>query len=202
MQQAKYTHDPATDRGRARRDLIISAATDLFHERGFDATGIDEIGSAAGITGPGIYRHFASKDEILIAVLDRIWMMLREGIEDARTLDPDDALRLLVDTHVTLAVHHRAEFALLIRDLRLLPKSYQELAAANRRTYGEAWVRALMGVRQDLDRQDAVLMVGAAWRLAAGAVPAMKESGLSDRRLIGRLRSMTIGALSVRDSDE
>ena len=202
MQQAQYTHDPATDRGRARRDLIICAATDLFHKRGFEATRIDEIGRAAGITGPGIYRHFASKDEILIAVLDRIWMMLREGIDDAADSAPDAALDLLIETHVTLAVRHRAEFALLIRDLRLLPRSYQELANANRDTYRDAWVDALTCVRPDLNRNEAVLMVGAVWRLAAGAAGAMTESGLSERRLVTRLRSMTIGALMGRDIDE
>jgi AcrR family transcriptional regulator len=199
VQQAQYTHDPATDRGRARRDRIISVATDLFHERGFDATGIDEIGQAAGITGPGIYRHFASKDEILIAVLDRIWMMLREGVDAAADLPPNEALELLVDTHVTLAVSHRAEFSLLLRDLRLLPDSYQELARANRRTYRDAWVGALEGVRPDLDRGNAVLMVGAAWRIAAGTAGAMTESGLGANQLVAVLRSMTVQALAGGD---
>ena len=195
VQQAEYTHDPSTDRGRARRERIIAVATDLFHERGFDATGIDDIGHAAGITGPGIYRHFASKDEILIAVLDRVWMMLREGIDCAADLPAGDALDVLIDTHVTLAVSHRAEFSLLLHDLRFLPRSYQELARANRATYSDAWVEALVGVRSDLSKDDAALMVGAAWRIASGTADAMTESGLTDDQLRSTLRQMTVGSL-------
>lgn len=202
MQQAEYTHDPATDRGRARRDRIIAVATDMFHERGFDATGIDDIGEAAGITGPGIYRHFASKDEILIAVLDRIWMMLREGIDSAADLPPERALRFLIETHVTLAVSHRAEFSLLLRDLRFLPKPYQDLARSNRATYRSAWVGALVAARSDVSRNEAVLMAGAAWRISAGSAWAMAESTLEDSELIATLRAMTIGALGTGDSHE
>ena len=48
-----------------RRDLILEAAIELFRAKGFDATGIDEIGAAAGVTGPAVYRHYESKQDIL-----------------------------------------------------------------------------------------------------------------------------------------
>jgi len=64
---------PVTTRsGRPRRrELILDAAATLFAQRGFVGTGMDEIGVAAGITGPGVYRHFASKDELLKELVQR-----------------------------------------------------------------------------------------------------------------------------------
>jgi len=190
MQRAEYTFDPPTDRGRARRDRIIAVATELFHERGFYATGIDDIGTAAGITGPGVYRHFGSKDEILIAVLDRIWMMLRSGIDDANDLDDQTALELFVDTHVRLSVERRAEFSLLVDDLRFLPDSYQDLAHRNSAIYCDAWCRALRGVRPRLAVEEANLMIQAAWRISAGSADAMTASGRDDEEVIAILRAM------------
>ena len=54
-----------------RRQAILDAATRLFSSRGYADTGIDDIGEAVGITGPAVYRHFTSKQELLVAVLER-----------------------------------------------------------------------------------------------------------------------------------
>ena len=67
-----------SDRGRAttvrisRREVIVTAAADLFARSGYAAVGMDDIGAAAGVTGPAIYRHFDSKAAVLAAVFDRI----------------------------------------------------------------------------------------------------------------------------------
>ena len=58
-----------TKRRPYRRDEILAAAVKLFHERGYHATGMDDIGAEAGISGPAIYRHFKGKEEILEVLL-------------------------------------------------------------------------------------------------------------------------------------
>lgn len=52
------------------RDRVISAATALFHQRGFLAVGVNEIAEAAGATKTSLYRYFRSKDALAIACLD------------------------------------------------------------------------------------------------------------------------------------
>lgn len=54
-----------------RRALIIEAAGRLFAERGFDATRLDEIAAAAGVTKPILYRHFTDKNALYVALLER-----------------------------------------------------------------------------------------------------------------------------------
>ena len=55
-------------RGAATRERIMSSAADLFADGGYDATSVQAIAERAGITVATIYRHFRSKDELLIAV--------------------------------------------------------------------------------------------------------------------------------------
>lgn len=53
-----------------RRTELLAAAAAMFRERGYDATGIDAIAQAVGISGPAIYRYFSRKTEILIALIE------------------------------------------------------------------------------------------------------------------------------------
>ena len=54
-----------------RRERIEAAATKLFAERGYSATTVEDIVRAAGVTKPILYRHFESKQELAIALLER-----------------------------------------------------------------------------------------------------------------------------------
>jgi AcrR family transcriptional regulator len=54
-----------------RRRRIEDAATELFAQRGYAATTVEEIVRAAGLTKPMLYRHFESKQELCIALLKR-----------------------------------------------------------------------------------------------------------------------------------
>jgi AcrR family transcriptional regulator len=54
-----------------RRQLIEQAATELFARRGYAATTVEDIVQAAGVTKPMLYRHFESKQELCVALLER-----------------------------------------------------------------------------------------------------------------------------------
>lgn len=144
-----------TARGRQRRELIVDVAATLFDERGFHGTSIDDIGTAAGISGPGLYRHFASKDAILIAVFDRIWERLLPVVERSAVLPPDEALGALVDAHLDLALEDPAALRLLTRELRHVPATYQRLAARNHGRYVTAWSEPLRRRSSRLDDEGA-----------------------------------------------
>ena len=54
-----------------RRRLIEDAATHLFAEHGYVATTIDDIVAGAGVTKPMLYRHFESKQDLVMTLLER-----------------------------------------------------------------------------------------------------------------------------------
>ncbi len=56
----------------SRREAVLAGATRLFRERGYHAVSMEDIGAAVGIAGPSVYRHFASKAELLCAACTRM----------------------------------------------------------------------------------------------------------------------------------
>src|SRR3954468_13326695 len=55
------------------RSLLLDAAEEVFAEKGFMSASLDDIAHAAGYTKGAIYKHFATKEELFLAVSDRYW---------------------------------------------------------------------------------------------------------------------------------
>jgi len=55
------------------RSLLLDAAEQVFAEKGFTAASLDDIAYAAGYTKGAIYKHFAAKEDLFLAVSDRYW---------------------------------------------------------------------------------------------------------------------------------
>src|SRR5712692_11410478 len=62
---------PHTNRGRKTRARIVAVAADLSGDRGVRATGLDDIIASAGVSKSQLYHYFASKDELVRAVVSR-----------------------------------------------------------------------------------------------------------------------------------
>ncbi len=155
------TPTPSTDRGRRRRAELLDAAEELFLAHGFHAVSVDDLGAAAGITGPGLYRHFPSKDALLMAVLDRIWERLAPAVEQAESAPAADALEILLAAHLDLALDRPAALELLLRELPHLPEDYRRLARRNHERYVAVWARALTELGEGLGQEEAqVLALG------------------------------------------
>src|SRR5271155_4078840 len=60
------------ERRQATVAAILAGARALFAERGFEATSIDDIALAAGVTKGAVYHHFPSKEAIFVEVLDAV----------------------------------------------------------------------------------------------------------------------------------
>jgi AcrR family transcriptional regulator len=55
------------------RSLLLDAGEEVFAEKGFTAATLDDIAHAAGYTKGAIYKHFATKEDLFLAVSDRYW---------------------------------------------------------------------------------------------------------------------------------
>ena len=65
-----------------RREQILAAATEAFARGGFAATSLDDIAAQAGITRVILYRHFDSKTDLYLAVLDRMCARLEAHVDE------------------------------------------------------------------------------------------------------------------------
>jgi AcrR family transcriptional regulator len=130
----------------SRREQILRAAARLFAERGSRAVGVDDVGAAVGVTGPAIYRHFASKDAMLAEMLLRISEHLLEGGRDQVAAAGDDALaqlRALIGFHVDFALDNPALITVQDRDLGSLAPADAAQVRRLQRRYVEIWVAVL-----------------------------------------------------------
>jgi AcrR family transcriptional regulator len=138
----------------SRREQILQAAAQLFAERGSRAVGVDDVGAAVGVTGPAIYRHFASKDAMLAEMLLRISERLLAGGSERVAEAGDDAaaqLRALIAFHVDFALDNPALITVQDRDLGTLTDADAAQVRRLQRRYVEVWVAVLARLRPGAD---------------------------------------------------
>ncbi len=167
---------PGTDRSRAkasRRHSIVHAAAALFAERGFAGVSLEEIGAEVGISGPGLYRHFASKQALLAAVLteasDGLLAGGRAVLADARpahlSSDGGEALRALIHFHVDFALGNADVIVVQDHDMASLTEGDRHTVRRVQREYVESWVAVLAGLWPDRARSELRVRAHAAFGL-------------------------------------
>lgn len=73
--------------GKERRQQLLDVARELFAEKGFDGTSIEEIAHRATVSKPVVYEHFGGKEGIYAVVVDREMQALLDGMTGALTED-------------------------------------------------------------------------------------------------------------------
>ncbi|HLL64305.1 MAG TPA: TetR/AcrR family transcriptional regulator [Micromonosporaceae bacterium] len=155
-------------RRRSRREEILEIAVGLFAQRGYHGVSMDDIGAAAGVTGPALYHHFAGKEAMVADALAPVSQQLLEGGR-ARIAEhaghPDQALSALVSYHVEFALANPAVIALHLHELDRLPEEARREIRRLQRLYVEEWVGALTRLRAELPAAEARVLVHAAFGL-------------------------------------
>src|SRR2546423_5887075 len=133
-------------RRRSRRDEILEIAMGLFASRGYHGVSMDDIGAAAGVTGPALYHHFAGKEAMLVSALVPVSDSLLAGGRAHVSQHPDEpkaALESLVEFHVTFALANPAVIALHLHELDRLPEDPRRQIRRLQRLYVQGWVETL-----------------------------------------------------------
>jgi AcrR family transcriptional regulator len=193
MRVGQVAHAP---RRRTRRDEILQIAVGLFATRGYHGVSMDDIGAAAGVTGPALYHHFAGKEAMLVAALMPVSEGLLGGGRTRVQGHPDDpraALGSLVDFHVEFALANPAVIALHLHELDRLPDEPRRQIRRLQRLYVEEWVAVLTSVRSDLDNGEARVLAHAAFGLM-NSTPFLGGEVGRDRRA-SLLRAAALAAL-------
>jgi AcrR family transcriptional regulator len=180
-----------------RRDALLAAAKRLIAKHGYLGVRLEDIGGAAGVSGPAVYRHFASKDAVLAALLVGISHALRDGgrriQESAAT--PSQALLGLVAYQLDFALSEPELILIYDRDRFHLPPEDLHDVRRTQRAYVEIWVDAIRAaapsgsVAEDRTRAHAVIgLINSAPR-----IPGTSRTGQTRGVLMG----MALGALGL-----
>jgi AcrR family transcriptional regulator len=151
----------------SRREQLLTAATTLFGARGFHAVSIEEIGAAAGISGPSVYRHFPSKAALLAAIGRRAADRLAIAADEAlRATDEHDALRRLVASYVHTLLHTPELVVSFSGDPVAMPDKDKADLLRIQRDYVKQWTDLLSAVRPELPAREGKITVHAALTIA------------------------------------
>jgi AcrR family transcriptional regulator len=152
---------------------VVERSVELFIERGFDGTSMEDLARHLGITKSAIYHHVAGKDALLGLALDRALSGLEEAAFEVRAaqLSPGARLELLVRRSVAVLVERLPYVTLLLR------------------VHGNSEVeRAALARRRQIDRLAAGLVQEA---VASGELRAGLDPALTARLLFGMVNSVT-----------
>ncbi|SDY20241.1 transcriptional regulator, TetR family [Micromonospora pattaloongensis] len=183
-------------RKRSRRDEILEIAVGLFASRGYHGVSMDDVGAAAGVTGPALYHHFAGKEAMLVAALIPVSEGLLGGGRARVARHPGDgraALESLIDFHVEFALANPAVIALHLHELDRLPEEPRRQIRRLQRLYVEEWVTVLTALRGELAPAEARVLAHAAFGLM-NSTPFLGGEVDRDRRAT-LLRAATLAAL-------
>lgn len=148
----------------SRREILVSSAAELFSRRGYHDVSLADIGAAAGIAGPSVYKHFANKADLLYAVLNRtaegLQLDLTHAVGSAGSAD--EALGAIVSSYADFVLRHTDLASALITESINLDAGQQHAIRATQRRYVAEWIRIVREAQPQLDGPAASVLVHAA----------------------------------------
>jgi len=112
--QFSPTAAPALNKGQRTASRILDAAEALFAQHGYDATSLRDIAARAGLQQPGLYKHFAGKDDLYRQVYERALKPVTDLMDEMLSA-PDHSFAGLTDRMTDLLAHHPNIARLLMR---------------------------------------------------------------------------------------
>jgi AcrR family transcriptional regulator len=178
----------------SRHEQILAAAAELLRNRSYHAVAIDEIGEAAGITGPAVYRHFKSKSDILLALLVGVTEHLYEAAKSAlEEGDPEAALSELIRFQIDFALSERTLLAIYIQERHTLPRGQTRPLRRLQHEYLSCWDQAVTALRPDLNQTEVAATVRCVVEMINSVV--FYDHPLEDEKLAGLLHALARRAL-------
>jgi AcrR family transcriptional regulator len=151
----------------SRREQVLAEATALFAQRGFHDVSMEDIGAAAGIAGPSVYRHFPSKAALMVAIGHRAADRLALAAERAlQATDERAALHRLAASYVHTILHTPELLVSFSADRVTMPDRDKADLLRVQRDYVTQWVTLLSATRPSLPQREAKITVHAALTIA------------------------------------
>ncbi len=183
-----------------RRERYLDAAGHLFAERGYHAVSIDDLGTAVGVSGPALYRHFANKESMLIELLTTASERLLAGYEATVAQGDNDlsTLRNLIAFHADFAIKERDIIRIQDRELANLPPDANHRVRQLQRTYLSGWQQIVARLRPELGPADLEVRMHALFGILNSTPYNARLDAATDVRAV--LADAALGALLAPSS--
>jgi len=142
---------PVTPKGHATRAFILQSAAEAFAERGYGDTTLSELIARSGLTKGAFYFHFASKEQLALAVLEEKQRQWREFVQERVLARPRAIDQLLALGPAMIRLHREAPGAYsaqrLTRDLARVPELAERVRAQTR-----DWIQLVASIASEAQR--------------------------------------------------
>jgi AcrR family transcriptional regulator len=133
---------PKPDVSEERKDQIMNAAEEVFTQKGFSDARMDDIAEETGLSKGTLYLYYKSKDDLIIAILDRIFQREFRAFEsfDTASMSATDTIWNFVDTTTK-------DIRMM---MRLLPITYEFMGLAFRNKFVQKTFKAYFNRYMDI----------------------------------------------------
>ena len=188
------------DRPRAqgfRRELLLKVAADLFLEHPYDSVTVGMLCAKAGISAPGLYRHFQNKQAVLIAVVENPIGSLHEFARKTaeETTDPHAALISMVEFHIRSVVEGPPTPLIFLKNEHALPEADRRRIRRAMNLYAEEWISVVAILRPDLSDPAVRLLTQTVFSMLNAA--ATLHKGLDHETIIATMSTAAYQALTA-----
>lgn len=123
------------------REDILEAAAQVFRQKGFHGASMSDIAEAVNLQKASLYHHVSSKQEILLAILDRALELLLERISPitAQKIPPDKKLQLMIREYLQILVENIDLATVLLFEHRALERRQHARHIPNRDKFESLW---------------------------------------------------------------
>lgn len=142
---------PKSSRANNRHAEIISASTQLFLEKGYEATSLQDIADVVGLLKGSLFYYISEKEDLLYAVLDGMLTTSHADMDAIIALDvaPLDKIRRIAEAHVHYILTNRVQATIFFRDFRSLSEDRGREIAAERDSYARRFNVLLKAAQDD-----------------------------------------------------
>jgi len=127
------------------RESILEAAAQVFRQKGFHGASMQDIAEAVNLQKASLYHHVSSKQEILLALLDRALELLLERISTIsdQPIPADQKLRQMIRTYLQILAENTDLSAVLLFEHRSLERKQHARHVPNRDKFEALWRNVL-----------------------------------------------------------
>lgn len=195
---AATTHDSEAQAGGSRRGQLLDAAAALFLRHPYDSVTVGMIATEAGISGPGLYRHFPSKQALLIAVVEEGLQGLHRFAQRSADSEPDPraALKAVIDFHTRSVVAGPPGTLIFTKNEHALPECDLRRIRRSMNAYAQEWVSLVQRLRPDLAEPQVRLLTQAVFAMV-NSVGTLNR-GLNREEIVVTMTTAAIEALTSR----
>jgi AcrR family transcriptional regulator len=151
MSRLKVTHAVPIWRKEDRTGHIYRVAAEIMCRRGFEATSMNEIADAVGLTKAGIYHYIRGKEDLLFEIMSFGMDMVDQDVmaPAQRIADPGERLRAIVERHARRIMEQGGAVTILLEEMQALSAAHRRVIRRRKRAYFEM----LRSTLEELSRQ-------------------------------------------------